>query len=614
VSGLPFSHKKHAASWPDIDKNYIVLFFLFIILGCLIFIFKVDFITSDGSNYVAYLRSLFFDGDLNFQNEFARFDQAFWDTYRPKQTVTGNYTNVFSVGPAVLWAPFYLAAHLLVVVSNLFGAHFTADGFSAPYGFAINLASLFYTFLGMCLVYKLSRKYFSRGSSLLATITGWLGTFIVYYSLFKPYMSHAVSFFTTTLFIYYWDRTREGRTGLQWAILGLWAALMMLVRWQNGLMMIFPAIESLMLYVKLALKRNWPGFAGLMGKNLLFLVFLLIGFFPQMAAWKVIYGSFFIIPQGTGFLRWTEPFMPEVLFSSRHGLYSWTPVVYLSTIGWAAFFRRDKLFAFCGLVSFILMTYTNSVVSDWWAGWGFGMRRFDGFIPIIVLGLALVLDRFKHFSFRAPFAVGIIVFMFFSFYNFFLINNLAKGKIHPGRTVAFNQILGLNEEGVYKYTGYPFSFPANLVFSLKYKLPASRYDTLVGGYIDDPKYFGTVRTAEDPVTLGRGWSNPLVYNEVNCRSIQGTAVMYAPVRTVTDFALTVRSAGKPGNGPVSVFLNGQEIGSFNPDSDWREHRFKLSKKALHKGINILEFRIKNPGTAAVESLKFTRLEYLPDWR
>jgi hypothetical protein len=40
----------------------------------------------------------------------------------------------------------------------------------------------------------------------------------------------------------------------------------------------------------------------------------------------------------------------------------------------------------------LLETYLNSIVTDWWGGGGFGPRRFDWFLPIAVLGIALVFE------------------------------------------------------------------------------------------------------------------------------------------------------------------------------------------------------------------------------
>lgn len=624
------------------DANYLVFAAILLLFGSIIAFTHHYSLSSDGSNYFSYLRSVVFDRDLDFHNEFSHFNKAFWATYKPKATITGHLTNVFSVGPAILWSPFYLAAHLFVLAANFSGAHFKADGFSGPYILAINLGSLFYGFSGMCLVYRICKKYYDRMVSLIATATVWLATFMFYYTLFEPYMSHATSFFSATLFIYSWDATRSAamRTTCQWMLLGLAAGLMMLVRWQNGLFTILPAIESIVLYLLLVRSKSWPKVGALLTGNLLFLLFTLVAFFPQMIAWKIIYGSFLTIPQGTSFLRWNSPFMLELLFSSRHGLYAWSPVVYLSTIGWLAFFKREKFLASTGLVAFLLMTYVNSVVSDWWAGWGFGMRRYDGLVVFFALGLAAFLHIIKKRSLKSSVIEALCIFVFFTGYNLFLVDKYLEHKLHPGAPVAFNRLLGLSDTGIYKYTGYPFSFPANMFFSLKYGISPARYDSLAGGYIDDPYFYGNTillgqgegapgsppgqlspppgQAGPSPADalLGQGWSKPVSYLGSGCRIIASAATVYVPVRTVTDFELELRCAN-PKTLPVDLVIdiNGHRVASVRPKAEWQIFKFKLSKDNLKLGINILDFRLSGSNAEVnVEYLKFDRLEFIPDWK
>lgn len=626
------------------DANYLVLAAILLVLGGIIVYTNHYGLASDGSNYFSYLRSAVFDRDLDFHNEFTHFNKAFWMTYKPKATVTGHLTNVFSVGPAILWFPFYLAAHLFVLAANLKGAYFIADGFSVPYILAINLGSLFYGFAGMCLVYRMCKKYYDRTVSLIATVTVWLATFMLYYTLYEPYMSHATSFFAATLFIYYWDATRcpqvknmsqpaPIRHTSQWIWLGLAAGLMMLVRWQNALLMILPAIESIVWYFHLARSRSWPEALSLFTGNLMFLLFALVAFFPQMAAWKIVYGSFLTIPQGTSFLRWDSPFIIELLFSSRHGLYAWSPVIYLSTIGWLVFFKRNKFLALTGLLAFLLMTYVNSVVSDWWAGWGFGMRRYDGQIVLFALGLAAFLHIIKKHWFRSSIYATLCIFLFFTGYNMFLVNRYLEHKLHPGAPVAFSQLLGLSDTGIYRYTGYPFSFPANTFFSLKYGISPARYDALAGGYIDDPYFYGnTILLGQDETAgkywpdqavpnptnalLGMGWSKPSSSFGKQYRSFSGHAVVYAPVRTVTDFSLEFSCANPQAlRADLTVEVNGRQLASIHPTKGWQVFKVKLSKDDLKLGINILDFRLSSSEARVnLEYLKFTRLEYIPDWK
>jgi hypothetical protein len=53
------------------------------------------------------------------------------------RTATGHLENYFTIGPAILWSAFLLAAHAVVLVARVFGARVAAAGFSSPYRLAM---------------------------------------------------------------------------------------------------------------------------------------------------------------------------------------------------------------------------------------------------------------------------------------------------------------------------------------------------------------------------------------------------------------------------------------------------------------------------------------------
>jgi hypothetical protein len=111
---------------------------------------------------------------------------------------------------------------------------------------------------------------------------------------------------------------------------------------------------------------------------------------PQMVAWRSIYGQFVVMPQGDSFMQWTKPALLQVLFSMRHGLFSWTPAVLLSVVGLRWLIRRDGSIGWPALVVVLLAIYVNASVNDWWAGEAFGARRFIGDTVLFALGLTAI--------------------------------------------------------------------------------------------------------------------------------------------------------------------------------------------------------------------------------
>jgi hypothetical protein len=80
------------------------------------------------------------------------------------------------------------------------------------------------------------------------------------------------------------------------------------------------------------------------------------------------------------------------LWSSRHGLFVWTPVALLAVAGLFLLFRRDRELAGVSLAAMLLLVVSNCTVRDWWGGASFGMRRLVSGTPLLALGFAVFLD------------------------------------------------------------------------------------------------------------------------------------------------------------------------------------------------------------------------------
>ena len=81
-----------------------------------------------------------------------------------------------------------------------------------------------------------------------------------------------------------------------------------------------------------------------------------------------------------------------MLFSLQRGLFVWTPLTALSTVGFVLFWRRDperRLFAVSLAAAGLAMLLTHVVWGKyWWGGMGFSARFLTGFFPLYLIGLA----------------------------------------------------------------------------------------------------------------------------------------------------------------------------------------------------------------------------------
>lgn len=369
-------------------------------------------VRGDGVGYYAYLRSVLIDHDLRFENDYLAGNQSFVLARVDAQghllpalyTKTGYVENHFSVGPAILWAPVLVPVHLVVHAANYFGAHIPADGYSRPYLFAMALTTACYGFLSLLLGFRIGMKYFEPPWPFWATVGIWMASSLPVYMYFNPSWSHALSAFAVGLFLWYWDRTTSQRTVTQWALLGLIAGLMVNVYYPNALLLIFLGVEAVSLFGM----RTLSGDAFVMAARELvlrcavFATVFLAALLPTFVTRQIIYGSPFESGYpGIATWHWTSPAVLEVLFSSDHGMFSWTPVLVLAVAGFPFLVKRNRLLGVGSVLTFLAYYYFIASYPDWDGLSSYGNRFFVSLTPIFVLGLAALLSAFSAWVGRA---------------------------------------------------------------------------------------------------------------------------------------------------------------------------------------------------------------------
>ena len=365
---------------------------------------------GDGVGYYAYARAALIQHNLRFEEDWRHANLYFshartlpsGQLLSSEYTETGYVSNLFSIGPAMLWTPFLLIAHGIVLTANALGAHIAANGFSTPYLLAMALGTAIYGFLGLLFSYFLARKYLEDRWAFLATLGIWGASSLPVYMYFNPAWSHAHSAFAVALFLWYWDRTRDSRTLLQWIFLGLLGGLMVDVYFPNGVFLFLPLIESILGYVK-----SWKGESSraagtLFASNLSFSAALFVAFLPTLITRSIIFGGFFRFGSYTAEpWDWSAPNWRVVLFSSEHGLLTWTPILLLAFAGLFLAPRSARVIvAYLGVAT-LAFYYLISSYPFWHGMSSFGNRFFISLTPIFVFGLALLLQKFSGL-FRSP--------------------------------------------------------------------------------------------------------------------------------------------------------------------------------------------------------------------
>ena len=345
-------------------------------------------IDGDALGYYAWLRSVVFDGDINFSNDYRLLtDELAEDSGSLTPLATGLVPNKWPPGSALLWAPLFLVVAAIVWTLNLVGAQIPFDGLALPFKLSAGVAGIAYATAGAWLCYDLARRIYSAAAAFWATLTLWLGGSLLYYSLVSPTYSHAMSLFVVALFTHAWYRTRVRDDLPRFALLGALAGLAGLVRSQDLIILVIPGLELL----AGIWERRWS-LAAACGRLAVLCVSCAAVFSPQLWAWQTIYGTSVLNPHGgSGFFEWTRPAILQTLFSMRQGLVSWTPVVLLAALGLPWLVKRDRMMGWAAAVTLFLALYVNAAAVMWWGGHGFGGRRFVSYLPFLVLGLSAFL-------------------------------------------------------------------------------------------------------------------------------------------------------------------------------------------------------------------------------
>lgn len=441
-----------------------------ILLVCL-FLLSLPAVTtriysSDEIQYFAYLRSMWFDRDLSFENEYQHFydrgiakSAGFHETFLERQTDTGRRINFGTVGCAILWAPFYAVGD---VIARVTGAE--VDGYSKPYVAAVAYGSAVYGFLALVLALLAARRLGYQAFT--AAVAIWLGTPLLFYMYVAPPFSHACSAFGVALFIYVWLRVRADWSVRGVAALGAAGALMAMVREQDAFFALGPALDfglsALGASGPKASQSLMPKAKSLIAGAATFAVV----FTPQAATYVVLNGHLGPHSSVGRKMNWMAPHALQVLFSPEHGFFVWTPLALIAIAGLVALFippeggnymretgkpgpskvpvasavspnhlvvsafRRKRQAAVCLLLVVVLQIYVGGSVESWTVAGAYGQRRFIALTAVMVIGLAALLHGLKN---RAAQPALMTVVALAVYWNFALIAEFSIGLMDRQR-------------------------------------------------------------------------------------------------------------------------------------------------------------------------------------
>lgn len=401
----------------------------------LLFLVSLPAVTSrlyaaDEIEYFAYLRSLWFDRDLSFDNEYRHFADAgvagpgFRETFLELTTETGLRLNFTTIGCAMLWSPFYAAGDLAARAMNRAGWETAVDGYSRPYIVAVCFGSAIYGFLALLLSLRVARQLglpgpgsaqgpFARAAPALAV---WIGTPLLFYMYVAPPFAHAVSAFTVAAFVTAWLSVRQRWSARGVAGLGALAALMAMVREQDLFLAVGPVVdfawEAARAWSAGSRDRTRGDGRRLLASALAGAAAFALVYLPQVVSYLVLNGHVGPSNLVGRKMNWAAPHALQVLVSPEHGFFFWTPLAVLAFAGLVVLGRRAgeiRRIAVCLWLMVAAQVYVTGSVESWTVAGAFGQRRFVALTVLLVAGIAALIGAARTAAGRTVVAAAIVV-------------------------------------------------------------------------------------------------------------------------------------------------------------------------------------------------------------
>ena len=483
-------------------------------------------------------------------------------------TRTGLRRSIFAVGPALVWMPFFAAGRgRRAARRRLLGAARRPLGVRPVPRQRGRAGQPAPRVRGRAA----HPRRAARGTSTPASPCSprprsWLATFLYWYMVQQPTMSHAPSVFGAALVVWLWDRRPRAPDARRLpaprprARAGHVPALA-----ERACSAAARRSTSRRRARRGGLRRAVArrGRARRRARSL--------GAFPQMAAWHVLYGEWVLLdpPHGADFLRLGRPFVLETLFSSRHGLLSWTPVLWLGYLGFWPLLRTRRALALPLLLPAAVMTYVNMCSGDWWAGGSFSNRRFDSLLPVLALrprGLHRMAGAAR--SRGRPALVPAALAVAAGALNVAMLEGVRAAERPRARSPSPTPWAAARSGWRTPWAVLPPGPRAGL-FAWRHRLPPGQYDLLVGRYLfyRQNNLQGRIDLGApgDEAMLGEGWGAARdARRSGGAAARTGAARILAPARRPRGHRRRGARPRRRARRRVRVEVNGRDAGRASP--------------------------------------------------
>ena len=362
-----------------------------IVMLCASFIFYLRWqkpateatLSWDVSDYYWYLPSIFIYHDLK--------KQSFKDTILSKYSPTsgadfqqgfllpnGNYVLKYSSGTALMYLPFFFAAHTLAKPLG-----FPADGFSPPYQFAIQFGGVLIALLGLLYLRKFLLLFYPDKIVAISLLLLAVGTNFLNYSTIDAGMSHCW-LFTVYVFILLFTYRFYQAPSVKYAIaIGMLCGLATLSRPTDVISILIPLLWGLDSLSAAAIRRH---FSFLQANARLITVSIICAAAVcsiQLIYWKYTAGEWLVYSYANQGFNWLHPHFRKYLIGAHNGWLTYSPVMLFSFVGLIPFWQRKK-----HIIAVTLFILVDLYIVCSWEFYWYGGRFMVQAYPVLAMPLA----------------------------------------------------------------------------------------------------------------------------------------------------------------------------------------------------------------------------------
>ncbi len=439
---------------------------------------RTTMIDGDGSGLYAYLPAIFVAHTVDFTPVFYYEKARRTPDYQGHNyhKIGGVMINKFWCGTALLETPFFLIAWVMSLILGL-----PPDGYNILFQYAVALAALFWSGLGIVYTVRLFRLYnISEPLAWGLALAGFLSTNLFFYTFTNPSASHVYSFSLIAVLLYY-----SKKLFIQYDKKPLYVTAFLL-----GLIVLVRPVDIVVVLALPFLAASPDAFIQTIRKKvfskdvLIAALLFLIALSPQLIINFLQTGKPLIYGYKNEGFYWGHPQIFKFLFSYRKGWFVYTPLMLLLFPALITLWKRSKYEMISFLTFLIIIVYVFSAWWNWLYGDSFGMRPMVDFYSLFFLIMALMFVGIK----KRVLKILLIVFVAFTMLlNLIQTYQYSAGILHPD---------SMTKEA------YRYVF---LKTGSQYRDVIGDEDEYFYGKISDKPFF---KTSYQPGTPAKGWSNP----------------------------------------------------------------------------------------------------------